>query len=43
MIDTERGSGNLYSDIADYDIAELEPPFNPEKYVNAIQEAEKAG
>ena len=43
LIDTERGSGNLYSDIADYDIAELEPPFTPEKYVEAIREAEKAG
>ncbi len=43
MIDTERGSGNLYSDLADYDIAELESPFTPEKYVSAIQEAEKAG
>jgi hypothetical protein len=43
MIDTERGSGNLYSDLADYDICELQPPFEPEKYVRAIQEAEKAG
>ena len=43
LIDTERGSGNLYSDIADYDIAELEPPFSPEKYVQAIQQAEQAG
>lgn len=43
MIDTERGSGNLYSDIADYDICELEPPFSPEKYIQGIQEAEQAG
>ena len=43
MIDTERGSGNLYSDLANYDIAELEPPFTPEKYVEAIREAEKSG
>ena len=43
MIDTERGSGNLYSDLADYDICELQPPFEPEKYVRAIQEAENAG
>jgi len=43
MIDRERGSGNLYSDPANYDICELQPPFEPEKYVQAIQEAEKAG
>ncbi|MCF8029885.1 MAG: ATP-binding protein [Desulfohalobiaceae bacterium] len=43
LIDTERGSGNLYSDIADYDICELAPPFSPENYIQAIQEAEKAG
>lgn len=43
MIDTERGSGNLYSDLVDYDICELEPPFSPERYIQGIQEAEKAG
>ena len=43
MIDTERGSGNLYSDLVDFDICELEPPFTPEKYEAAIKEAEKMG
>lgn len=43
MIDTERGSGNLYSHIVDYDICELEPPFSPEKYIQRIKEAEQAG
>ena len=43
MIDTERGSGNLYSDLTDYDICELEPPFSPEKYIESINQAEEAG
>lgn len=43
MIDTENGSGSLYSDICDYDICIIEPPFTVDKYINAIDEAEKAG
>lgn len=43
MIDTERGSGSLYADIADYDVLEIEPPFTPQKYVDAIKAAESAG
>lgn len=43
MIDTERGSGSLYADVADFDVLELEPPFEPKKYVAAIKEAEDAG
>lgn len=43
MIDTERGSGSLYSDLAEYDVAELAPPFNPQQYVDAIKAAEEAG
>ena len=43
MIDTERGSGELYSDLHEYDATQLIPPFTPEKYINAIHLAEKAG
>jgi hypothetical protein len=43
MIDTEHGSGELYSHLYDYDIATLEPPFTPEKYMALIREAEKEG
>ena len=43
LIDTERGSGELYSHVMDYDVAQISPPFNPEKYINTIVEAEKAG
>lgn len=43
MIDTERGSGDLYSHITDYDIITIEAPFAPKNYVDAIEMAEDAG
>lgn len=43
MIDTERGSGNLYCHLGEYDTCTLEPPFLPEKYVEAIKTAEANG
>jgi len=41
MIDTERGSGELYDYLGEYDVCTLEAPFTPEKYTEAIKEAEK--
>lgn len=43
MIDTERGSGELYSHLADYDVAQINPPFTPEKYIDAIKAASVHG
>lgn len=43
LIDTENGSGDLYSHIGDYNIIPIEAPYTPEKYVEAIQACEKAG
>ncbi|WP_455923313.1 ATP-binding protein [Pseudomonas putida] len=43
VIDTEQGSASLYSDIADFDVLELQAPFSPERYVEAIAAAEAAG
>lgn len=43
LIDTENGSGSLYENVCDYDVAEIAPPFTVEKYINCIHEAEKAG
>lgn len=43
VIDTEKGSASLYDKLADFDVCELNPPFTPEKYINAITEAEKQG
>lgn len=43
FIDTEKGSASLYSDIADFDVLELDPPFSPERFIEAIKSAESAG
>ncbi|MGI9951427.1 ATP-binding protein [Moorellaceae bacterium AZ2] len=43
VIDTERGSASLYADITPFDVCELEPPFTPEKYIEAIKAAEQGG
>jgi hypothetical protein len=43
FIDTEKGSASLYSDVADFDVLELDPPFSPERFIEAIKSAEDAG
>lgn len=43
VIDTEHGSASLYADAADFDVMELHAPYSPERYIEAIQAAEKAG
>lgn len=43
MIDTERGSGDLYAHITNYDIISLTPPYAPKNYVQAIEAGEDAG
>ncbi len=43
IIDTENGSADLYADFGDYQVMTIEPPFSPDKYINAIYLAEQAG
>lgn len=43
VIDTEHGSASLYSHLCDFDVLELEPPYAPERYIEAIKAAESAG
>ena len=43
MIDTENGSGDLYSAICDYDILTISAPFDIRKYIKAIHDAENEG
>lgn len=43
MLDTERGSGELYADLCNYDVASLDPPYSPERYIKIIKGAELAG
>lgn len=42
-IDTENGSASLYSDLCDFDVMTLTAPYSPERYIEAIKEAEAAG
>lgn len=43
LVDTEHHSGELYSHLTDYDYAEIEPPYETEKYIKAIRLAEENG
>jgi len=43
VIDTENGSSSLYSHVTEFDVADIEPPFAPEKYIAAIKQAEEQG
>lgn len=43
MLDTERGSASLYSDQFEFDTLELNPPYAPERFIEAVHAAEKAG
>ncbi|MBV5308383.1 ATP-binding protein [Chromatium okenii] len=42
LIDTERGSAELYADLIPYDVAPLNPPYTPQRYIDLIHGAEKA-
>lgn len=42
IIDTENGSASLYSHLGDYNTLTLNEPFNPERYIEAIETCEKS-
>lgn len=43
VIDTENGSAELYSNLGEYNVLTLAPPFSPENYIKAIKMCEDAG
>jgi hypothetical protein len=43
LIDTENGSGDLYAHLGEYDVCTLEAPYTVQKYLSAIEQAERAG
>lgn len=43
LIDTEEGSGDLYSHLGDYDIIGISAPYTMQKYLDAIKAFEKEG
>jgi len=36
VIDTENGSASLYSHLGQFNVVDLEPPFSPKRYIQAI-------
>ena len=43
VVDTEHGSASKYADLFDFDVVNFEPPFHPDRFVEAIGTAAKAG
>ena len=43
VLDTERGSASLYANMMDFDVVELGPPYEPERFVDVMDAAAKAG
>lgn len=43
VIDTERDSASLYADFGEYNTLNLQKPYTPERYIEAITYAEQAG
>jgi hypothetical protein len=43
IIDTENGSADLYAHFGNYNVISLNPPYSPERYIEAIHVCEKAG
>lgn len=43
VLDTEHDSASKYADQFNFDVQQLEPPFHPKHFIEAIREAEKAG
>ncbi len=43
VIDSENASANLYDHLGAYNVVDLEPPFTPERYIEAIDTCLQAG
>lgn len=43
IIDTENNSADLYSHLGEYNVLPLQPPYTPERYIEAIKTCESAG
>jgi hypothetical protein len=42
VIDTENNSADLYAHLGDYQVVELNKPYSPQRYIEAIEACEKA-
>lgn len=37
LLDTERGSASKYADVFEFDTAEMDPPYHPDRYIKALE------
>ena len=42
VIDSEQGSSSLYSDLGNFNVLNLNEPYSPERYIEAIKVCENA-
>lgn len=43
VVDTERGSASLYADLVDFVTIDMEPPYSPQRYMEAMDALEAHG
>lgn len=43
LVDTEHGSASKYADLFDFDVLNIDPPFHPNRFIEAIKDAQNAG
>lgn len=43
LVDTEHGSASKYADLFTFDVLQLDPPYHPDRFLEAISDATKAG
>jgi len=43
VVDTEHGSASKYADMFDFDVMNMDAPFHPDRFAQAINEAKAAG
>jgi hypothetical protein len=43
IIDTENKSADLYSNLGNYNVVSMDPPYSPERYIEFIMLCERAG
>lgn len=43
LVDTEHGSASKYADLFSFDVLQLDPPYHPDRFLEAIRDATKAG
>lgn len=43
LVDTEHGSASKYADLFEFDTLNIDPPFHPKRFIEAIRDAQNGG